>query len=68
MTDSVFIRESQQCSLYKGSGGILTGIVETLFITTFIAGVAGTGLGGLVGVKRENRQVWMTCRFGKAKD
>ncbi len=47
-------------------GGILTGILETLLITTFLAGVVGTGLGGLVGAilqKDSNRTVSLLLSF-----
>ena len=42
------------------------GIVETLIITTFLAGVAGTGLGGLIGAllqKDSNRTVSLLLSF-----
>ena len=48
------------------SGGIITGIVETLLVTTFLAGVVGTGLGGLVGAmlqKNSNRTVSLLLSF-----
>ena len=32
-----------------GNRGIITGVIETLIGTTALAGVFGTGLGGLVG-------------------
>ena len=47
-------------------GGIITGIVETLLVTTFLAGVVGTGLGGLVGAmlqKNSNRTVSLLLSF-----
>jgi len=52
--------------LYERSGGIHTGIIETLVITTFIAGVVGTGLGGLIGAllqKDSNRTVSLLLSF-----
>ena len=42
------------------------GVVETLILTTFLAGVAGTGLGGLVGAmlqKDSNRTVSLLLSF-----
>ena len=42
------------------------GIIETLIVTTFLAGVAGTGLGGLVGAmlqKDSNRTVSLLLSF-----
>ncbi len=45
---------------------ILTGIVETLIITTAIAGVGGTGLGGLIGAllgRDSNRTVSLLLSF-----
>ena len=42
------------------------GVVETLLLTTFLAGVAGTGLGGLVGAmlqKDSNRTVSLLLSF-----
>ena len=42
------------------------GVIETLIITTFLAGVAGTGLGGLVGAllqKDSNRTVSLLLSF-----
>ena len=42
------------------------GILETLILTTFLAGVAGTGLGGLVGAmlqKNSNRTVSLLLSF-----
>jgi len=52
-------------AVYK-RGGIFTGIIETLVLTTFIAGVVGTGLGGLVGAllqKDSNRTVSLLLSF-----
>ena len=51
---------------YKTLGGIITGIVATLLLTTFLAGVVGTGLGGLVGAmlqKNSNRTVSLLLSF-----
>ncbi|MDO4739960.1 MAG: ZIP family metal transporter [Eubacteriales bacterium] len=48
------------------SGGIFTGIIETLVVTTFVAGVVGTGLGGLIGAllqKDSNRTVSLLLSF-----
>ena len=42
------------------------GVIETLLVTTFLAGVAGTGLGGLVGAmlqKNSNRTVSLLLSF-----
>ena len=42
------------------------GVLETLILTTFLAGVAGTGLGGLVGAllqKNSNRAVSLLLSF-----
>ena len=42
------------------------GIIETLIITTALAGVVGTGLGGLVGAllqKNSNRMVSLLLSF-----
>ena len=47
-------------------GGIFTGVLETLIVTTALAGVVGTGLGGLVGAmlqKDSNRTVSMLLSF-----
>ncbi len=48
------------------NGGILTGILATLIAATAIAGVAGTGFGGLVGAllqKDSNRTVSLLLSF-----
>ena len=48
------------------SGGIITGVLETLIVTTALAGVAGTGLGGLIGAmlqKDSNRTVSLLLSF-----
>ena len=50
----------------RENGGIFTGVIETLFITTALAGVAGTGLGGLIGAmlqKDSNRVVSLLLSF-----
>jgi len=50
----------------KERGGIFTGVIETLIITTALAGVVGTGLGGLVGAmlqKDSNRTVSLLLSF-----
>ena len=42
------------------------GVMETLIVTTFLAGVAGTGLGGLIGAmlqKDSNRTVSLLLSF-----
>jgi len=52
--------------LYIRIGGIFTGIIETLIITTAIAGVGGTGLGGLIGAllqKDSSRVVSLLLSF-----
>lgn len=60
---------STTCAIIYGIdfwGGILTGIIETLLVTTFLAGVVGTGLGGLVGAmlqKNSNRAVSLLLSF-----
>ena len=48
------------------NGGIITGVIETLIVTTALAGVAGTGLGGLIGAmlqKDSNRTVSLLLSF-----
>ena len=48
------------------SGGIITGVLETLIVTTALAGVAGTGIGGLIGAMRQkdsNRTVSLLLSF-----
>ena len=50
----------------SGKGGIITGVIATLIATTAIAGVVGTGLGGLVGAmlqKDSNRTVSLLLSF-----
>ncbi|MBR5529418.1 MAG: ZIP family metal transporter [Oscillospiraceae bacterium] len=45
---------------------MFTGVIETLLLTTFIAGVVGTGLGGLIGAvlqKNSNRVVSLLLSF-----
>ena len=45
---------------------VITGIIETLLITTFLAGVVGTGVGGLIGAmlqKNSNRTVSLLLSF-----
>ena len=47
-------------------GVVITGIIETLLITTFLAGVVGTGVGGLIGAmlqKNSNRTVSLLLSF-----
>ena len=49
-----------------GNGGIITGVIETLIVTTALAGVVGTGLGGLIGAllqKDSNRTVSLLLSF-----
>ena len=49
-----------------GNGGIITGVIETLIVTTTLAGVVGTGLGGLIGAllqKDSNRTVSLLLSF-----
>ena len=44
----------------------MTGVIETLLVTTFLAGVVGTGLGGLIGAllqKDSNRMVSLLLSF-----
>ena len=44
----------------------MTGVIETLLVTTFLAGVVGTGLGGLIGAmlqKDSNRTVSLLLSF-----
>ena len=51
---------------YERFGGVFTGVIETLLLTTFLAGVAGTGLGGLIGAmlqKDSNRTVSLLLSF-----
>lgn len=48
------------------NGGIVTGVIETLIVTTALAGVAGTGLGGLIGAllqKDSKRTVSLLLSF-----
>ena len=50
-------------------GGIVTGVIETLILTTTLAGVVGTGIGGLIGAllqKDSNRTVslLLSCAGG----
>ena len=50
----------------EGSGGVFTGVLETLIVTTAMAGVAGTGIGGLIGAmlqKDSNRTVSLLLSF-----
>ncbi len=50
----------------SGNGGIITGVLETLILTTTLAGVVGTGAGGLVGAllqKDSNRVVSLLLSF-----
>jgi len=45
---------------------MITGVIETLVLTTFLAGVVGTGLGGLIGAllqKDSNRTVSLLLSF-----
>ena len=47
-------------------GGILTGVIATLLVTTALAGVVGTGIGGLIGAmlqKDSNRTVSLLLSF-----
>ena len=60
----------QRCFIADKKRGIFTGVVGTLIVATAIAGVAGTGLGGLVGAmlqKDSNRTVSLrgTPRFSR---
>ena len=36
------------------SGGVITSTIETILLSTFLAGVVGTGLGGLLGAMLQN--------------
>ena len=48
------------------NGGIVTGVIETLILTTALAGVVGTGVGGLIGAmlqKDSNRTVSLLLSF-----
>ncbi len=40
-------------------GGIITGVIETLLVTTALAGVVGTGIGGLIGalLQKDSKRV-----------
>ena len=45
---------------------VITGVIATLLMTTFLAGVAGTGIGGLIGAllqKNSNRAVSLLLSF-----
>ena len=56
----------QRCFIADKKRGIFTGVVGTLIAATAIAGVAGTGLGGLVGAmlqKDSNRTVSLLLSF-----
>ena len=47
-------------------GVVITGVIATLLMTTFLAGVAGTGIGGLIGAllqKNSNRAVSLLLSF-----
>lgn len=53
-------------SYYQSNGGIFTGVIATLLLATTIAGVGGTGLGGLIGAmlqKDSNRAVSLLLSF-----
>ena len=50
----------------KRKSGVIMGVIETLLVTTAIAGVVGTGLGGLIGAmlqKDSNRMVSLLLSF-----
>lgn len=50
----------------RRNGGILTGVIATLLVATTIAGVVGTGLGGLIGAllqRDSNRTVSLLLSF-----
>jgi len=56
----------QRCFIADKKRGIFTGVVGTLIAATAIAGVAGTGLGGLIGAmlqKESNRTVSLLLSF-----
>ena len=55
-----------KAQIYTEAENIHMGVIETLVLTTFIAGVVGTGLGGLVGAmlqKDSNRTVSLLLSF-----
>ena len=59
--DMIFLKKQK-----RGNGGIITGVLETLIITTTLAGVVGTGAGGLIGAllqKDSNRVVSLLLSF-----
>ena len=52
--------------IMKRAGGVFTGIIATLLLTTFLAGVVGTGVGGLIGAmlqRNSNRTVSLLLSF-----
>ena len=59
----IFLIKQKYCT---EKGGIITGVIETLIVTTALAGVAGTGIGGLIGAmlqKDSNRTVSLLLSF-----
>ena len=59
--DMIFLKKQK-----RGNGGIITGVLETLIVTTTLAGVVGTGAGGLIGAllqKDSNRVVSLLLSF-----
>jgi len=59
--DMIFLKKQK-----RGNGGIITGVLETLIVTTALAGVVGTGAGGLIGAllqKDSNRVVSLLLSF-----
>ena len=52
--------------VYRRSGGLFTEVIGTLVAATAIAGVVGTGFGGLIGAllqKDSNRMVSLLLSF-----
>ena len=52
--------------MYTGSGGLFTDVIGTLLLATAIAGIIGTGLGGLIGAllqKDSSRMVSLLLSF-----
>ena len=66
MVSFSLVIEHFRYALYQRSGGFFTQIIETLLMSTFIAGVVGTGLGGLIGAmlqKDSSRTVSLLLSF-----
>ena len=64
---SLFAVLSYYHKIHAGrSGGVITSAIETILLSTFLAGVVGTGLGGLLGAllqKDSNRTVSLLLSF-----